>query len=407
MKAQSFFALVVGALLLAPKLHAQEAAIPSPASPAPPSPPPSASPPQPAPAAPPIAEPAPIAEPDRGGVGESCRARLDCDEGLACIKNVCCFPGEGAACVAHADCASPLLCKGGRCAAPGALPTPTEKSVSAPPDHPFTIDVDEVVYESAGQTTVLNNYSQPALDVTAPSSTFASTILGLRYTAPRLRLEAEIPFATWWGAGGNVSAAFGNLALGAYYTVDGASMHLQVGAILSLPTSPAQESVVSESIGSSVISFYAGPTPLQEVLFSRGYDRSWLWISHHAFTPFAPSVRIFSDEHLAFQHATEVVVAPTIGSDSGASPAGLAMQVSEEVGAHVSLFRAGARAEIVALATSGSPFAYVTAMPFAGIGSKHGFVDVGALFNLTDPLGYSLGTSGPNWGLRVRGGLRF
>jgi hypothetical protein len=327
------------------------------------------------------------------------------------------LPGEGAACAGATDCTPPLVCVSGSCTTARTLAIPIEKPASAalpaPPERPFTIDIDAVVYASSAQAVgyPLGYYSPLAgsAAVLTPSATFESTILGLRYAVRRLRFEAEIPFAVWWGADSNASAAFGNLAFGAYYEIDGASVHFQAGAIVSLPTSPQTEgTVVSEQVGANVAVVVAGRTPLQEVLFSRGYDRAWLWTSYHSFTPLAPSVRLFSDEHQVFQHATEAVLAPIIGSDTGGSAGGVVMQASEELGAHMSLFRAGARAEVVAVAGSGNPFAYVTVMPFAGIGGKYGFVDVGALFNLTDPLGYtSSESSGPNWALRVRGGLRF
>ncbi|MEQ9320158.1 MAG: hypothetical protein RIF41_13420, partial [Polyangiaceae bacterium] len=54
---------------------------------------------QPAPAQP--AVPAPSL---RGELGESCRARADCQDGLKCMEQVCVDPMEGQTCGARADC---------------------------------------------------------------------------------------------------------------------------------------------------------------------------------------------------------------------------------------------------------------------------------------------------------------
>jgi hypothetical protein len=51
----------------------------------------------------------------RGGVGESCRARSDCREGLRCLENVCRTPESGT-CQEDADCGAGLVCRADRCA---------------------------------------------------------------------------------------------------------------------------------------------------------------------------------------------------------------------------------------------------------------------------------------------------
>lgn len=59
---------------------------------------------------PPSPPPPEAASANLGGVGESCRARADCEQGLRCIANVCRDPLEGTACGASAECGPHLRC---------------------------------------------------------------------------------------------------------------------------------------------------------------------------------------------------------------------------------------------------------------------------------------------------------
>jgi hypothetical protein len=52
-----------------------------------------------------------------GEIGESCRARADCVEGLRCIENTCQEPSEPQ-CATDADCGGDQACHDGACVAP-------------------------------------------------------------------------------------------------------------------------------------------------------------------------------------------------------------------------------------------------------------------------------------------------
>jgi hypothetical protein len=51
-----------------------------------------------------------------GGIGETCRARSDCGEGLKCVANVCQDERQGQACQADTDCGTRLACIDAVCA---------------------------------------------------------------------------------------------------------------------------------------------------------------------------------------------------------------------------------------------------------------------------------------------------
>jgi hypothetical protein len=65
----------------------------------------------------PTPTPPPVAQ-NLGGVGESCRARADCESGLRCIASVCRDPLEGTACGASAECGPHLRCYQQVCQSP-------------------------------------------------------------------------------------------------------------------------------------------------------------------------------------------------------------------------------------------------------------------------------------------------
>lgn len=178
---------------------------------------------------------------------------------------------------------------------------------------------------------------------------------------------------------------------------------LEVGAILALPTAPADSTVYAS--GSPGVSALVTPGPT-EILAARGGDRAWLWIPHYI-VPLAPSARLASADDRTFSHATELTLAPVIATDAGMSDVLVpVIQLSEEVAAHASVFRVGARAEVVGGFANATSEGFFSIMPFVGIGGEYGFLDVGALFDLVNTPEPTPG-SGPNWGLRVRGGLHF
>lgn len=53
------------------------------------------------------------AQQQAGDVGESCRARVDCRQGLRCVQNICREPVV--ACRQDADCGIGMVCQAGRC----------------------------------------------------------------------------------------------------------------------------------------------------------------------------------------------------------------------------------------------------------------------------------------------------
>ena len=227
----------------------------------------------------------------------------------------------------------------------------------------------------------------------AVNETVISSVLGVRYRFPSAwQIEAEIPTAV--GYGGEFVSAFGNVALGAMYTTsDQGPLRFQLGVFGTLPTAPALGNL-----------FVSGPSLLDEVRLIRGFDRAWLWIPHSLAV--APTARLSGTVAGIVEHATEASVAPMLLLDPGRS-AEVAVQLSEEVAVHVSLFRAGVRGELAGELGSADTRGYLSLMPFAGITGKAGFLDVGALFDLINPQPYNAGNFAPNWGLRVRGGLRF
>jgi hypothetical protein len=72
--------------------------------------------------------PAPAAAQPRGDIGESCRARSDCLEGLRCVEQVC-----QPACTRSEDCGTNQVCRQGRCVeVREGLPPPSEAKAPAP-----------------------------------------------------------------------------------------------------------------------------------------------------------------------------------------------------------------------------------------------------------------------------------
>lgn len=62
------------------------------------------------------------------GIGESCRRKTDCKEGLKCVRRVCTDPHEGETCGATADCGGgELKCIADKCTSPNAPVTAKPK----------------------------------------------------------------------------------------------------------------------------------------------------------------------------------------------------------------------------------------------------------------------------------------
>jgi len=68
------------------------------------------------------------------GLGESCRRKTDCKEGLKCVRRVCTDPHEGETCGATADCGGgDLKCINDKCTAPNASSTGATSKPKPPP----------------------------------------------------------------------------------------------------------------------------------------------------------------------------------------------------------------------------------------------------------------------------------
>lgn len=68
------------------------------------------------------------------GLGESCRRKTDCKEGLKCVRRVCTDPHEGETCGATADCGGgELKCIADKCTSPNAPASTTAKPTKPPP----------------------------------------------------------------------------------------------------------------------------------------------------------------------------------------------------------------------------------------------------------------------------------
>jgi hypothetical protein len=66
------------------------------------------------------------------GLGESCRRKTDCKEGLKCVRRVCTDPHDGETCGATADCGGgELKCINDKCTNPSAPATPKSKEPDA------------------------------------------------------------------------------------------------------------------------------------------------------------------------------------------------------------------------------------------------------------------------------------
>ena len=326
-----------------------------------------------------------IAEADRGGRGESCRARSDCKSGLACFENVCSLPSDRKTCASDSECGD-LACLKGLCSA---HPRDAESTTTTPKT---TLDLDET-FASRSIVTFAPVYSGITGYTNYPgggrgSETTASSILGFRHRTGSLELEAAIPFALQGRTNDTLSATFGNLTVGAYFARETENVRFRVGGGVALPTA-----------GTSSSSRHAE----QSAAYSRGLDRVWLWSpSSLALTP---SVLIGSRWESVFQHATEVVLAPLFPTGSSNGSATVVVQISEDLGAHAGLFRGGARAEVVTTTASGSS-AQISVLPYVGLDGPGGFADIGLLINLNEPAGFSFDET-KYWGLRLRGGLRF
>jgi hypothetical protein len=268
---------------------------------------------------------------------------------------------------------------------PVLAPLPVRRPSS---ERPFTIDLDVLGY------TVSASAAYPV------SESYSSAVLGIRYVRPEYRIDIELPFAQFAGP----TSSFGNIAFGAYYRHDYGALRFEIGAIVALPTAPVDSTVYTD--GSVGVSALVTPGP-SRLLAARGGDRAWLWIPHY-FVPVAPSARLASADGRALSHATELTIAPMIATDAGVSDVLVpVIQLSEEVAAHASFFRAGARAEVVGAFANARSLGYFSIMPFVGIDGPSGFLDVGALFDLFNSPEPSSGNASPNWGLRMRGGFHF
>ncbi|HEX4516077.1 MAG TPA: hypothetical protein VH054_21160, partial [Polyangiaceae bacterium] len=66
------------------------------------------------------------------GLGESCRRKTDCKEGLKCVRRVCTDPHDGETCGATADCGGgELKCINDKCTNPSAPATPKSREPEA------------------------------------------------------------------------------------------------------------------------------------------------------------------------------------------------------------------------------------------------------------------------------------
>ena len=330
-------------------------------------------------------------EADRGARGESCRARPDCQTGLACIASACRLPNEGKTCGARSDCGAPLACIDRTCVAEGeralvpvdgaVVASNSTQPALAPVLHPYDLSLDESFFtrsvEAQNGTTGFAYHS-------------TSTILGFGIHAGHWGIEAEIPFAisvTSDQGKNGTSGAVGNGAIGIYYVFPSPKLRLEIGGIVGSPTEPDND-------GDNGLDARLG------ALASRGYDRAWLWAPTTA--TLAPVFRIGSHEHDAFIHQGEVVIAPLF---SPRTPE-LVLQLAEDLGAQLSILHAGAKAELVAYANEGGTVKQLSIMPHVGVHGAAGFVDLGFLINVTGPAGFSF-DEGNFWGLRLRAGARF
>jgi len=391
--------LIVGALLGA-LASSSVALAQGPKESPPPLPPPTASTPT-TPTAPDVETPAP-AEADRGNRGESCRARSDCKTGLACVQNVCRYANEGQTCGARAECGAPLACIHRVCVVEGeqgvaALPADrgplhesaqTEapdaapKYVPPPIEHPVTIELDQVFFTQT-ESTLRNG-------VNNLTNTWWSSILAARFRAPHFEAEAELPWAVELHSFESQSAthvAGGNVTGGLFYANDFRGGTLRAGGSLALPTASSSANTIA---------------PLDGAAASRGLDRVWHWVPNAV--TIAPSVRFASREGNGFQHASELVfaaIAPTDGGDTH-----VFVQLSADLGGQASLFRAGARLEVVTDTHATRDASQLSLLPYAGVRAAQWFADGGMLINVTSPYGFSF-DEGKVWGLRARVGARF
>jgi hypothetical protein len=346
------------------------------------------------PPAPPVSVSPPPSEADRGGRGESCRARADCQSGLACLQNICRYPDEGKTCGARSDCTAPLACFDRVCTVEGERAiTPTgesKASEAAKPEEaparierPFTLDLDQTFFTTSASVNVSGHTWDAAYHST-------STIIALRRRMPHVEVDAEVPmaFAVSSINGDNTTkVAAGNMALGVFYARDLPRVHLRVGGILTTPIAPDERD---------------GDGALASAAATRGFDRLWLWAPQTI--TLAPSMRISSKEGDAFQHAGEVTIAPLFAF--GHAKTEVILQLSEDLAGQIALFRAGARLEMVTSTAGASNNVQLSLLPHVGVNAPAGFADVGLLVNLTEPAGFSF-DEGKYWGLRLRGGFRF
>jgi hypothetical protein len=238
--------------------------------------------------------------------------------------------------------------------------------------------------------------------VYAYSQSYGSVILGIRYMRPSYRIDIELPYGTFPGP--TSSSAFGNISFGTSYREDYGSLLFEIGVLLSLPTAAIDSTTYAN--GGPGISALVTPGP-SLALALRGGDRAWLWIPHYI-VPLAPSARLASADGPLLSHATELTFAPMIATDAGVSNVFVAVvQLSEEVAAHASFFRTGARAEVVGAFARTTSAGYFSVMPFVGINGQYGFFNVGPMFDFFNAAEPSSGNASPNWGLRLRGGLHF
>jgi hypothetical protein len=330
-----------------------------------------------------VPPPAP-APSDRGGAGESCRARADCLPGLACVQNVCRDRS------AEPEPATPLE------APPGA---------ENPHEPRLQIDLDEMLFQRQVSVVGIDFDGTVTRASNGKTSTYASSVLGASYRFADLELETKIPFLVFAVDEGNSGAPLvaGNVELGASYVKTAHDYEMKIGALFTLPTAPATTEVFFGFPGEAVV---VHRDYLDEASWSRGWDRAWLW-SSHAFTPFAPSFRIGSRRDAVFQHATELVAAPLITFDPGSSTIPFIVQLSEDLGARLDVLRMGLRAEVAGNLTSPAR-AQLSLLPYAGVDTGSFFGDVGALFNTQDPVAMGASVDGQvSWALRLRAGGRF
>lgn len=153
--------------------------------------------------------PCPARAQSRGGEGESCQARKDCQEGLRCYNEVCLAPKKPG-CKQDADCGAGHACRAGSCAGTGARARTNEASAGGWTD--FALEGTHFfggVTFAPGMTGYWN-YGGP---VVVESAFFFAMRLGVLFD--RTELALEIAPRTWlWDFDPSLSSFSLNVSIG-------------------------------------------------------------------------------------------------------------------------------------------------------------------------------------------------